>query len=127
MTEWRIAFAHAVGTSHTATRSECQDSCEATIIEKAGEEFCVACVADGAGSAANSATGSSSACGVFIRMCRDYLNSGASISGLHEVNLRDDWLESLRQALVDKAAEEGLPCREFATTFLAAIASRWKQ
>ena len=55
---WRTAHASAAGTSHVRAGTPCQDHGACALIPAAaGGEILVACVADGAGSAARSAEG----------------------------------------------------------------------
>lgn len=121
MSSWRIAFASAAGTSHLKLNKGCDDSCRAEILTTEESETAVLCVADGAGSAGRSAEGAQEVCNCFLRICETVCKSGGAFSGATEHTIREDWISQLRNALVNKACDEGAELKDFATTFLGAV------
>lgn len=120
-TEWRLAAASAVGTSHKATGLPCQDSFAQAVIEAAGDTVLVAVVADGAGSAAYSDVGSWLAAKTLIECAEVYLGDGEELSGL-ERSVACGWISEVRAALEATAKANGHAARDYACTLLAVLA-----
>lgn len=121
MSSWRIAFASATGTSHLKINKGCDDACKAEVLQANDGKAVILCVADGAGSANRSAEGARKACDSFLALCRNLFESAGTFSGATEHTIRENWICHLRDALVNKACDEGADLRDFATTFLGAI------
>lgn len=118
---WRCAYASVVGTSHVKTGSPCQDAglCRVVLSED-GQEVLVACVSDGAGSAARSEAGSQLAVASFIREFGATAEVDADLASLdRDFALR--WLETVNAAIAALAGAEGLHPRDFACTFLGGV------
>lgn len=121
MSDWRMAFASATGTSHIKLNKGCDDACIAEMLRAGEDETLILCVADGAGSAPRAAEGAEQACKSFLAMCRGMVASGGTFFGITEHTIRESWVSSIRNALVNKACDEGAELRDFATTFLGAV------
>jgi hypothetical protein len=117
--DWRYVHASVPGVAHLAGGNDCQDACGAELLSlpDIGPVLILA-VADGAGSATQSRTGAELACRTLLTECATRLDLGTT-----------DWtrttaetlLQSIRTALMQRAAEENLPVREFACTLLGAV------
>lgn len=119
---WRVVAASAVGTSHTATGTDCQDSCLAQVeTDPAKPPLLTIFVADGAGSAPHGGTGAElaiEAATVFV---------GQQYAQFVEFALNDYWAVELIQAVRAKiyatADQQGAKARDYACTFLGVVAS----
>ena len=58
MQAWRVAAASAIGTSHVASGTKCQDAHGFGVFDASGENILILVVSDGAGSAKHSEDGS---------------------------------------------------------------------
>ena len=117
---WRIALASAVGASHVASGTPCQDSAAHRIIATDVGEVLVAAVSDGAGSAPRSDLGSRVATETFIACVETYFREGRDLAGLDR-ETACGWVEDTATALVAAAKAEGRRVRDLACTLLAAI------
>lgn len=118
---WRVVAASAVGTSHTVTGAECQDSCLA-LVEKvpAKPPLLTIFVADGAGSAIYGGTGAELA-----------IEAASTFVGHHyaqtEFALDHDWaikcVQAVRARIYAAADQQNTKARDFACTFLGVLAS----
>ncbi len=86
-----------------------------------GREVLIGVVSDGAGSAKRSEKGSGLAVSGFIEKFSPLVECDPELKCLHR-GLVEDWLSDFRLQLSVLAQEEGTALREFACTFLAAIA-----
>jgi hypothetical protein len=118
---WRIVAASAVGTSHTTTGAECQDSCLA-LVEKAParQPLLTIFVADGAGSAIYGGTGAELA-----------IEAASTFVGHHyaqtDFALNHHWakecVQAVRARIHAAADQQHTKARDFACTFLGVLAS----
>jgi hypothetical protein len=111
---WRYAAASAIGTSHNASGTDCQDAHAEGFLEGLG--VLVGVVSDGAGSAARSKAGAECACEVALQTI-----AGADAGALFTKGLAAAVLERIRIRLQQRAEDEDAPLREFACTLLVAI------
>lgn len=117
---WRLALASAIGTSHVASGSTCQDRAAHAFLTGIEGPVLVLAVADGAGSAAHSEIGSWLATKTLLERIEAYLDDGGRLADLDRpVALA--WLEEVAQALENHAAAVGDAVRDYACTLLAAI------
>lgn len=119
---WRVVAASAVGTSHTATGTACQDSCIAQVeTDPAKPPLLTIFVADGAGSAPHGGTGAELA-----------IEAATAFVGQHnaqamEFALNDHWaveiIQAVRAKIYAAADQHGAKARDYACTFLGVVAS----
>lgn len=119
---WRVAAASAVGTSHLATGTGCEDSYLAQVeTEPTKPPLLTIFVADGAGSAAHGETGAELA-----------IQAATAFAGKHyaqsvEFPLNDHWavecIQAVRAKIYAAADQQGEKARDYACTFLGVVAS----
>lgn len=118
---WRVVAASAVGTSHTATGVDCQDSCLAQVETNPGKPpLLTIFVADGAGSATYGGAGAELA-----------IEAATAFVGQHctrtEFALNDHWavecIQAVRAKIYAAADQQGAKARDYACTFLGVVAS----
>lgn len=118
---WKVIQACTVGTSHLARGEACQDDCVAvTVTARWGEEFLVALVSDGAGSAVRGGKGASIACESGVKVIEEWFSCSESFSGL-DFRVIESWVDSVRYQLWLASRSEGLVLRDFACTLLGAV------
>ncbi len=110
-----------MGTAHVRSSSPLQDASRVeVVIDSSGNEILIAVAADGAGSAAHSAIGASTACDRFIHDLKTYLAGGGAL-----VQLRDhfiqDWIRKFQFLINGLAADAVAKPQDFACTLLAAV------
>jgi len=118
---WRVVAASAVGTSHTSTNTDCQDSCLAQVeTDPAKPPLLIIFVADGAGSAPYGGAGAElaiEAATAFV--CQYYAYS--------EFVLNDHWavecIQAVREKIYTVADQRNVKARDYACTFLGVVAS----
>jgi hypothetical protein len=123
MSEWRVAAASAIGTSHVAARSKCQDANVVDAFVAQGEDILTLVVCDGAGSALHAERGAACTVATVRDVVRSYLESGGTFAELTR-EIASRWLEKVQNALRSEAAGIGAPVAEFACTLLLAIAGQ---
>jgi serine/threonine protein phosphatase PrpC len=118
---WRVVHASAAGSSHTKTGEPCQDFASHELIDcgEAGQVL-VAAISDGAGTAEQSAVGSSTACHTFISLVRLFIAGGGDVSSLDRTRAQH-WVKEVTDELDRKARNSGHDVRDYACTLLAAI------
>lgn len=117
---WRWISASVVGTSHTATVSECQDSHLCHEIQTPNGPVLLAFVSDGAGSAAKSAIGSRMICDVLRDKALEFFDEEGQLRQLN-VRLIANWIQFFRDEIIIQAEADGCSDREYACTLLGAI------
>ncbi len=120
MGDWRYVYASVPGVAHRAQETPCQDACAVGELETVdGTPALVLVAADGAGSATAARAGAELACQALLTECTLSLRQTAIA----------DWtrtsaellIERVQALLSQRAAETGLPLREFACTLLGAV------
>lgn len=119
---WRVVAASAVGTSHTATGTGCEDSCLAQVeTAPAKSPLLTLFVADGAGSAIHGGTGAELA----IEAVTEFV--GKHYAQELEFSLNDHWavecIQAVRAKIYTTADQHGTKARDYACTFLGVVAS----
>src|SRR5689334_20024290 len=120
MTEWRWVSASIVGTSHSISGMECQDSHLCEQIETSAGPVLLGLASDGAGSATRSALGSRLLCDVLFEKTIQYFEDEGKIEQLND-RIIGNWIESFRSEVILQADADGLSDREYACTLLGAI------
>lgn len=119
---WRVLARSVIGTSHRRRDGECQDASFTHRMTIGDDEHLILACADGAGSAAEARLGATLACEAFCRHARTALSGGARLADLDDATVRA-WYRSVRDELVDEAAERAIRVRELACTLLTAVVS----
>ncbi len=120
--KWRVARASVIGAAHVSQNTVCQDRFLCRRIETANGEVLIAAVADGAGSAARGQRGAEIACEFFAAQTAEFLKSAnASVASMTE-EFGKRMIGFLQEKIAGVAANEKKPLREFATTFVGAVA-----
>lgn len=119
---WRVVAASAVGTSHTATSTACQDSCLAQAETDSDKPpLLTIFVADGAGSVPHGGIGAELA----IEAATAFVGQHYTQSG--EYALTDHWavecVQAVRAKIYAAADQQRAKAREYACTFLGVVAS----
>lgn len=121
---WKYGFASVVGTAHVRASTPLQDASRAeVVIDSSGNEILIAVAADGAGSAAHSATGASAACDRFIDDLKTHLANDGALAQLPDRFIQD-WIEKFKFLVNGLAADAVAKPQDFACTLLAAIVGR---
>jgi hypothetical protein len=117
---WRIALASEIGTSHKSTGSPCQDSAAHALVQTALGQVLVIAVSDGAGSAAHSHVGSSTAVTSFISHVQRFLIADGDLTRI-DAQLASQWVRHAADAAAAVAETNGHEVRDYSCTLLAAI------
>lgn len=119
---WRHIACSLQGPAHQADEQPCQDS--SRVMSLGGDDAAtwIACVADGAGSAAESAAGSKIACETMIAQASAYYDQHGSFEPFEPADATR-WCDLARQTIVDVAATKDVEVRAYATTLCTAIVS----
>ncbi len=118
---WRFIAESRRGPSHEAEGTPCQDASRARVLGDGESSSLVACVADGAGSAKYSDTGSALACHAVVDGAASFHEEHGSFDEL----TRDDvlgWLGTAREKITADADARECGVREYATTMVGMIA-----
>jgi hypothetical protein len=121
---WKYGFSSVVGTAHVRSSTPLQDAARAEVLrELRGDEILVAVVADGAGSAINSAAGAKLACDQFIDDLNTYFVECGALAQLPE-RFIGDFIDKFQLLINGLAADSDLKAQDFACTLLAAVIGR---
>ncbi|OJW21243.1 MAG: hypothetical protein BGO49_24855 [Planctomycetales bacterium 71-10] len=107
---WKLVYGSVQGTSHVASGKPCQDYCSGM----SENGILVAACSDGAGSAELSHFGSRAA---VLR----FMEEASHLAGAPDREALDGWVASARESVLAEAEAQGVPPRQLACTFLAAI------
>ena len=117
---WRYVYASVSGAAHRASGAECQDAGAVQLAPMADADPALVLVAaDGAGSATKARIGAELACQTFLAEGAAWLSIATAEEWTRAAAER--LLQSIQTALIQRAAEENQPVREFACTLLGAI------
>jgi hypothetical protein len=120
MSGWRVAAASAIGTSHIAAGSRCQDVSDVDAFAAQTEDILTLVVSDGAGSALHAERGAACAVAAVKDAVRSYFDGGGTFAGLTR-ETANAWLDQVQAALRSEAARVEAPLAEFACTLLLAV------
>ncbi len=118
--EWRVAFASVIGTSHLSSGLPCQDWAEVRFASSVEGETLVAVVSDGAGSASAAQVGAEVAAETLAELIVSHLEGGNRLADLTRVTV-ERWIGLVRDTLATRAADDQSAPAEYACTLLAAI------
>jgi hypothetical protein len=120
---WRVAHASVIGSSHLKNGVVCQDAGHCRIIGlDDSNEILLAIASDGAGSASKSEVGSQFVVDSFLDFFEEKIRSVHM--QMIDRSMVLDWIKNLHIKIEEMALEENILPREFACTMLAAIVSR---
>lgn len=120
LASWRHVSASVIGTSHERVGGVCQDSNICTLAASPlNGDVLIAVVADGAGSATQSATGSAMACQLISDAAAQFV-AGSRIGDLAQPTV-EQWIQDFQKAVEEKASTDGSTSREYACTLLGSI------
>lgn len=117
---WRTAYASTAGTSHARSGTPCQDAGRCDVLAVAGGEVLVACVADGAGSAAHSELGARLVVECFHAVFGDAARAAPALEWLDR-DFALGWLAMVQDRIRGLAADMACEASEFACTALGAV------
>lgn len=117
---WRPIGQSLQGPSHVKDDSPCQDSHAVRIVGESGNQILIACVADGAGSAKYSDTGSAIASEAFVERANAFVEVGGNLQQLERQDVLR-WCEEVRGRIEAEAANRDCETRQLATTICVAI------
>ena len=118
---WKFAHTSVIGTSHITSGTECQDfNLVDRITNAAGEEYVIALVSDGAGSAKRSREGAELAC---RKVCELIKQSIAENPPEYRFVEKDviHWVHEVVMEIRHKAYDENIIPREFACTLVGVV------
>ena len=98
MQAWRVAAASAIGTSHVASGTKCQDAHGFGVFDASGEHILILVVSDGAGSAKHSGMGAQCAVSTVRREIETYFDQSGTFDKLTR-EVAASWLDKVQQAL----------------------------
>ncbi len=120
---WKFVQACSAGRSHIENDEDCQDECLAyTSDTPDGEEYFIALVSDGAGSASNGGDGAAVACAMGSIVIEKWIREAGFLSDITPEVLKDRIAE-IRQHICQEAESKKLTPRDFACTLLGGIVS----
>ena len=117
---WRHIAQSLQGRSHAADGSPCQDTARVRVVGEGEAQTLIACVADGAGTAAHASEGSRIACESIVEHASEYFEARGSWDGLAIEDVIG-WCEEARRRIREEALSRACSTREFATTLCAAL------
>lgn len=117
---WRFVCQSVRGGCHRSDSSACQDYGVVRFIGDAANGALVACIADGAGTAALSDVGARTACESIVKCALRHLESHHTLATLQPADLIK-WCEKIR-SLLERMAEQGQHLlRDYASTLCVAV------
>ncbi len=119
--QWRTAYASAIGTAHINQNTECQDRFACQTVETKDGEVLIAAVADGAGSTTDGQIGAEIACEFFIKEVRDFLHSQDASIGSLNLEFGRFWISYFQKKISEIAEKEKKTLRDFASTLVGAV------
>lgn len=114
---WRFIGASVMGAAHQSTNTACQDCCHVEQIQIAQQQYLLALVADGAGSALQGGQGAALACYALAKSIKSQLVANQPFEQL----LIHQALVSARVLLQQQAQANGLELRDYASTMLGIV------
>jgi Protein phosphatase 2C len=117
---WRPIAQSILGPSHATDNCPCQDSHSLRIAGERSTPTLIACVADGAGSAAHSDVGSRIVCDTVMDCAAAFVAAGGRLDHLQRTDVIR-WCEDARQRVQQEATARNCEVRELASTLCAAI------
>lgn len=120
---WRYVDGFAVGLSHRANHTPCQDRCVCAVVPSGdGGDVFVTIVSDGAGSAAHSERGAQLVCDTLLELVSGCVRPSSDLDRIED-ELARSWFLAARESLRAAAREMEVDIRELAATALLAVAS----
>jgi hypothetical protein len=119
---WRTISRSVQGKSHLKDGTPCQDSSRVRTLDGKAAGTLVACVADGAGSAKHSGTGSLVICNAVVESVDAFLEGGGSIAAI-DAQQAIAWCDLARSRIEEEASARDARTNDFATTICTAILS----
>lgn len=117
---WRQISSSVCGAAHRAANLPCQDSARVVAFHKKIPGALIACVADGAGSARCSDTGSLLACNAAVECADAYLEERGAVCGV-DMNDALAWCDFARGRIDAEATSRKAEFHDFATTLCLAV------
>jgi serine/threonine protein phosphatase PrpC len=117
---WSWIGACAIGTSHLAIGTGCDDAGACLEIETPNGPTLIAVVSDGAGSASLSKIGSHIVTTGFCRSALSFSRKGGQPKDLNK-EVASGWLDDLRDRIEQASLRENSPRRSFAATLVGCI------
>jgi hypothetical protein len=120
MRQWCWIGACSIGSSHIRAGTSCQDNAACLELVVGAENFLVAVVSDGAGTAKFSSIGSRLAVECFARCAVSYLRDQQSLDGITRDLVRD-WMDEIRNRIFRSAELRATEPRQMAATLIGAL------
>lgn len=117
---WTWAAAASRGVSHERNGLPLQDALSCFSRRVAEDDFLVATVSDGAGSASHGGKGAVLVCRSIALAAREYLSTDSLLPSDETV---ERWLDDVRDRIYYASKQRGLTPRDFAATLVSAISS----
>lgn len=119
--QWFRVGASAIGTSHLAQGTVCQDRGGSFTVTNSHGEHLIAVVSDGAGSARFGQIGAQISCISLSRSILQHLNAGKPLKSIDR-DCIDTWINTVRDRISEAADLHESKVRDFAATLVAMIA-----
>jgi hypothetical protein len=120
MRQWCWIGACSTGSSHIRAGTGCQDNAACMELVVGAENFLLAIVSDGAGSAKFSSIGSRLAVECFARCAVSHLQNFQSLDSITSDLVRD-WIDDIRNRIFRSAELRGTEPRQLAATLIGAL------
>jgi len=118
---WKISGSSVTGKSHADRGETGQDCHRAGSVQIGDREFFIGLVADGAGSTTDGGRGADIACGKTRECIIDSLRRDDDLAHITDDEIRR-WITTARDAIAAEAAGSGKRLKDYACTFLGAVA-----